>query len=304
MDMINVPIRRRALARSDSFESAPGAQQIRLRFIETRLCWRGRVNRKDLIEQFSISEPQASQDLSHYQKLVPGNIEYDAVSKTYRVTKSFKPMLVPGNFDNLLGHVLLEDGFVMPASAASPIMESLPIPQRAASAAVVRALSIAAQEGWALHIRYQSLTGSKSSSAKPGWRWVTPHVLANDGYRWHVRAWCHADSAFKDFVLGRIYESGEFGEPGAKPGEDREWLETVTVRIKADPALDEPMRKAIERDYAMSGGEAKISVRAALLFYFLQHLRLMDDGGRPEERQIRLINTEIRKRVRRNSDPD
>ena len=49
----------------------------RLEFIEFRLFWEGGINRADIMEQFGVSVPQASKDLSLYEEKAPGNLVYD-----------------------------------------------------------------------------------------------------------------------------------------------------------------------------------------------------------------------------------
>lgn len=44
----------------------------RLEFIEFRLFWEGGINRADIMEQFGVSVPQASKDLSLYEQKAPG----------------------------------------------------------------------------------------------------------------------------------------------------------------------------------------------------------------------------------------
>lgn len=39
----------------------------RLEFIEFRLFWEGGINRADIMEQFGVSVPQASKDLSRFE---------------------------------------------------------------------------------------------------------------------------------------------------------------------------------------------------------------------------------------------
>jgi len=125
----------------------------------------------------------------------------------------------------------------------------------------------AIRENLSLEIHYQSL-----STATPGWRRVTPHALASDGLRWHVRAYCHAKEQFRDFVLGRI-----MGIRGDQPSEvlgasDADWNEIVKVTIAPNPALTEDQQKIIERDYAMKGGKSVIILRRSLLFYLKRRL--------------------------------
>ena len=64
--------------------------EARFEFIEFRAYWHGRLNRSDLIDQFGVSQTQASQDFKAYQDLAPNNLVYDSVEKTYRRAKAFK----------------------------------------------------------------------------------------------------------------------------------------------------------------------------------------------------------------------
>ena len=50
---------------------AKWGQAQRLEFIEFRLYWEGKLNRRDLIDFFGISTPQASLDLARYMEFAP-----------------------------------------------------------------------------------------------------------------------------------------------------------------------------------------------------------------------------------------
>ncbi len=77
-------------------------------------------------------------------------------------------------------------------------------------------------------------------------------------------------------------------------GNDGQWQEQVEVVIEPHPGLSPHQRHAIEIDYAMQDGVARLIVRRAMLFYVLAYLQLLYDEGKPAARQIRLVNTEIR----------
>lgn len=47
-----------------------------------------------------------------------------------------------------------------------------------------------------IEVKYQFL-----SSPEPRWRWIPPHAIALDGFRWHTRAFCLSDECFKYFPL-------------------------------------------------------------------------------------------------------
>lgn len=66
------------------------AIEQRMRLIDFLLGHYGTIQRAALADYFGISIPQASKDLSVYNKLAPANMKYDAVEKCYRRTDQFK----------------------------------------------------------------------------------------------------------------------------------------------------------------------------------------------------------------------
>src|ERR1700737_783185 len=57
----------------------------------------------------------------------------------------------------------------------------------------------------------------------PLWREITPHAFGWDGFRWHVRAFCHMELTFKDFIISRCLAMGELGDPKGRAEEDINW---------------------------------------------------------------------------------
>lgn len=261
----------------------------RLTFIEARLYWAGRVNRADLIDQFGIQVAQASKDLTLYQALAPANIVYDKSRKTYRASDRFASLLLKSDADQMFAHLTLGDGWI----GIEPEMATIPVPARAAPPATMRILLQAVGRHEAVEIYYQSL-----SRPDPIWRQISPHAFGNDGRRWHVRAYCHTEAEFRDFVIGRILDYRPSGPSSISPAEDTAWREQIEVVIAPHPGLSPHQRRAIETDYAMEDGIARLTVRRAMLFYVLAHFQLLDDEGSPAARQIRLVNTEIRRMMR------
>jgi hypothetical protein len=62
--------------------------QQKMDFISERLRFAGAINRKDLVEAFRISQPQASADLQRFQKLYPNYMRYDSTRKAYVTVES------------------------------------------------------------------------------------------------------------------------------------------------------------------------------------------------------------------------
>lgn len=263
----------------------------RLQFIEFRLLWEGHVNRSDLIEAFSISVPQSTLDFREYLERAPGNMDYDKRRRHYFPTTTFKPVFISDSAEGYLSQLVAmgingkeqsHPGLI----GATPSFDILPSPERRVDRDTLQQLLRVIRENSSLEIHYQSL-----SSQSPGWRRLTPHALASDGLRWHVRAYCHVKEQFRDFVLGRI-----MGMRGEQPSEvqgttDTEWNEIVKVTIAPNPALTEDQQKIIERDYAMKRGKAVIAVRRALLFYLKQRLGI-DDGMEksPAAQQVVIVD--------------
>ena len=117
----------------------------------------------------------------------------------------------------------------------------------------------------ALKISYQSL----SSGAKR--RVIVPVALADNGLRWHVRAFDRDRKRFGDFVLTRLSMPEEVAEPSLEAeqlGADEQWARIVDMELIPHPGVQWP--KAIEADYGMTGGVLRVKARAALAGYVLR----------------------------------
>ncbi len=250
-----------------------GAEQ-RLEFIDFICFWEGEINRSDITQRFGISAPQASTDLTAYQQAAPGNLHYDLSAKRYLATAEFKPRFIKPNADRYLAQltalatdvISLEDTWL----SRPPEMSVIPIPRRKVDPLILRAVLRAIRSRRSIEIEYQSLN---TATPEPVWRWITPHAFASDGFRWHIRAFCHRDNAFKDFLLSRCCGTRAEGEPGATPEADGEWSKHFDVELKSNPKLSPNQRKAVELDYDMRDGVVTLPVRLALLYYFDKRLR-------------------------------
>ena len=263
----------------------------RLEFIEFRLFWEGHVNRGDLMGAFGVSVNQASTDLNRYIGMASNNIAYDKSARTYIRGPKFTPLFLKPDAGRYLSQLRsVADGILGRADAwigQLPLYDAAPTPVRGVNAETLRSVIAAIHRSEAMEVKYQSL-----SRPEPRWRWIAPHAIGFDGFRWHTRAFCLVDQNFKDFLLSRIIETR-----GTKPSEigadeDREWNESVVLEIGPHPDLSETQQKVIALDYGMRGGRAHISVRKALLYYALKRLGLDTDPAArlPKDQQIVLLN--------------
>ena len=263
----------------------------RLEFIEFRLFWEGGVNRSDIIEKFGVSVPQASKDLTLYQERAPLNVIYDKSRKRYVPSPDFSPRFLnpePAEYLNQLRSVA--DGVLDRSSSwigQFPAYDAAAAPVRGVSAGTLRSVIGAIRDSEAIEVRYQSL-----SRPEPRWRWLSPHAIGFDGFRWHARAFCESDQRFKDFLLSRFLETR-----GRRPSEvsaeaDTDWREEIVLEIGPHPELSETQQKVIALDYGMRDGKARIPVRKALVYYTMKRLGLdtAPTVRRPQDQQIVLLN--------------
>lgn len=260
-------------------------------FIEFRAFWHGRINRADLIETFGISLQQASLDLAGYADQWKRNLIYDKSQRAYVRGRNFQPNFITPNAEDYLAQLrAVDQGLVSREESwisVFPGYGATPTPARGVKAETLREVLSAIHAPAALNVTYQSM-----SKPEPSARWIEPHALAFDGFRWHARAFCQNDLVFKDFLLSRIVEIGKQGPVTADPQADADWHNEVVLEIGPHPELSDNQRRAIEMDYGMEEGRAQIPVRRALLFYALKRLGLDTDPAarRPQDQQIVLLN--------------
>ncbi|MDX9973785.1 MAG: WYL domain-containing protein [FCB group bacterium] len=233
------------------------------------------MNRSDITGFFGVSVPQASKDLSQYQDLAPENVRYDRSEKRYFATKSFKSRFLEPDAD----HYLAQLNSVIDAPSPlghgwltnPPSVDAMPVPHRRVDVSVLRQILAAIRAPASIEILYQSMNNERT---EPIWRRITPHAFGSDGFRWHARAFCHIDHKFKDFILSRILDTRNQGEPGELGTQDNRWNNFFEVVLAPNSNLGENQQRVIAQDYAMEGGNIRIKVRRALLYYFRKRLRL------------------------------
>ena len=167
-----------------------------------------------------------------------------------------------------------------------PPVASVPSPGRSAPEGLVVSAVEAIRTGSGLNVQYLSM-----NNAEPEYRKLSPVGFGHDGFRWHMRAYCHSRKSYRDFVLGRVLDWGPLPDLEPPAVEDMEWIAMVSLTIVPNPALTPEHQKVIEIDYGMKDGGVTIVCRQALLFYTLKRLGLnTKTAGAPEEHQIVLKN--------------
>lgn len=252
----------------------------RLRFIERSAFWRGVINRSDLQGVYGLSPAQASSDLQRYTELNPGALAYNLKLKRYEGVPEMRPVLHVPRLEDAVQLFLAAPARPAPffgpgGDGESDQVDVVDLPQRTAGVAAQRAVFQAVLSRKRLRLRYVSFSKRGES-----WRWMAPHALANDGYRWHARAWCYENGDHRNFVLGRILKA-EWPEPFGDPlPPDEDWSEWITLRLRPRHGLSEEQKRVVRLEYAMTGGSVTLRVRKAMRDATLMHLRLPPADGR------------------------
>ncbi len=249
------------------------AARERLRRVVVVLWGGGWVGRNDLTEVFGISAAQASGDLQRYAELNPGSMIYQTRRKRYEGAPEMRCVLHVPVFEEAVRELL---GVAVPVAAggggAQVAMVAMPV--RACDPGVARRVMISLLEKRWLSVKYASL-----KSGTHEWRKMAPARFGWDGQRWHVRAWCGNNGAWRDFVLGRMSEAKWPQDHADELPVDEEWEKIETVRLRINPALSPEKREALRIDYGLTGDALELSVRGAMKPYVLANL-FIDESHR------------------------
>ena len=246
-------------------EELSHAQRERLAFIDFSLNYFGEVSRADLIDKFQTGLAAATRDFATYKDLAPANMELIHQTKSYHRLDSFQTLFEHEPESILYGLAKgFGDGMSSPVVHSSSCIDNLSLVHP--NADVISTLMRAITQKSAVECEYVSL----SSGCKK--RIIVPHALVNNGKRWHVRAYDRDSSSFRDFVATRFKQlsivSTSIGETQSRAS-DKQWNRVVDLALIPHPNAS--VKEAIELDYAMTGGELKVEIRAALVGYFLRY---------------------------------
>lgn len=240
------------------------AQRERLAFIDFCLQFIGQLARADLVNHFKTGLASCSRDLTLYKELAPNNMTLKHETKQYYRTDQFKPVF-EHNPEAILGSLCrgFGDGLSQGVSPSEKCIDATRLihPDSDVIATLMRAIN----NRHAISCDYISLCSGESS------REIVPHAIANNGQRWHVRAFDKKSKEFRDFVCTRLQNVTEIQKPitTIQSGEyDKQWHNIISIELVVHPTVKHP--KAIELDFSMLGGILHLEVREALLGYLMR----------------------------------
>ena len=272
-------------------ESLRWGVRRRLEFIEFRLFWYGRLNRRDMAETFGISPQQASIDIGQYEKMAPNNLAYDPAEKAYTRTEDFAPAYLGETIERyLLQLVAMENRWMRPEDtwfdSISPL-EVITLRRRPINPTVLLRTLAAVRERLEIDIEYDSLTGSKKPS-----RTIAPHALAHSAGRWYVRSWARKHNDFRDYNLNRIKVVVGTRPSSIDPALDFEWTHMMNLVILPNPELSLERQNAVAAEHGMTDGRLVWPCRLSLSYFLMSEHNLDVEPGvlPPEKQQIILQN--------------
>lgn len=270
---------------------------MRYRLIETIALWEGRLTTQHLMQAFGISRQQASKDINSYlAEHAPTNLTYDTRLKGYAPSADFRPRFIDGSASAYL-HMLDQsrerpphiEGLARPYAHT----DAVELPERSVRPEVLRPLLRACREGLRLEAEYVSFNTPRVEV-----RVIAPHTLVFTGMRWHVRAWCEKNRAWRDFVLSRFRGTPDLLDHSVHGRAcDPGWNTPVEVILEPDSRLSAEQKQIIETDYAMQDGRLVLATRGALVQYVLQRYQLDPTKlhPNPAAQQLQVANLEALK---------
>lgn len=260
------------------------AQRERLFFIEFCLLFLGELRRKDLVEQFEISEPAATKDLSLYTELNPKALTYDLRLKHYRYTGG-RPLFTH-NVDQTLfalaGNQAISQSVEYVARVPSVVGTSI---KRQLPLMTVTTITRCMHQNLRMSAIYRSMNQGEQR------RELVPLALIHDGLRWHIRCFDEKAGRYKDHNLARFGDVWMLDKSSVDIEDDPDWTRWVEVHLVPHPSAAHP--ETTQLDYDMDASGKSISLRSCLVGYFLRRwpIDYSDDASdNPREHQLYLSN--------------
>jgi hypothetical protein len=247
------------------------AMRARLVYLDQCLTWRGQVNRKDLIEHFGISSPQAAIDFREYlERVAEPKPSYDTVRKCYLADRNHRGLpfaYESGSPGDLVRSPAFDDFSILPS------------PARQCPSIVMRQLYQAIEQRLKIEIDYVSMaTGLRQN------QWIAPANFASDGERLHVRAWSFHRQEWRDYVPVRVSPESSFltAPIGEDLPQDADWEEVIEILLRPHSGLADEQKAAVRLEYGFTEDILRFQIRRSLEFYIERRWGLNRPGARLE----------------------
>ncbi len=245
--------------------------QTRLKFIDFLLFFRGWFTRQDLTEEFMIASTGATRNIASYKEKEKENaLKLNEKTKRYEVASNFEPIFSFGFNRAVL--MLKKQAKKGKLGAGAPVpfeyTEKLTNPSISVLAAISRSIGAKA----VANVNYYSMTSK-------GERKISPHAFFEVGEKVYVRAYCHRNSEFRNFSLGRITQVTVMQESQPKEADhfnDDQWHRKVKLEIVPHESLSEGERGTLGLEFGLTNerGAIEVKVRAAICGFWLDYWKV------------------------------
>lgn len=261
-----------------AFEDLKYAQRLRLQYLDQLFFWNGAATRASLIKKFEISNAQAALDFRDYLKLSKKHaLVYNASSRQYLAENSFQRLSGPAQESEL---------FELLTNFSISHVDTLPDLQRAQNVKSFLPLYRVMRSKQSVEIVYQSM-----KDPEPEKRRIAPQNFASDGVRLHVRAYCFARKAYRDFIPSRIdldVSSLEMSTYETLPF-DEDWFTWSILTLRPHARLSSSQKKVVRKEFGFVEDVLEIKVRKALEFYSKRRWGLGQENPRLECISVKYI---------------
>ena len=262
-------------------------EEVRFDLLDHWLIWYGVFNATEIGKVLGISRQNVSLLIKNYLKARPeGTVHYNASRKMYEAGEGFVPKKHMSKSHLFLDHLRGQELITMyrPQKWWDPENEILfenldrygsPEPKQQIVSTIVKAL----REEKILNIRYQSRR--KDSS-----RLVSPNRLVYAVDRYHLRAFCHQTTTYRDFVLTRIFDATFFDqEKSSSEGvrlewvsesKDSAWNNQKILRFRPNKKLNPDVIETLKRDFPVIKGVLTIECNEATAPYIEMKFARLD----------------------------
>jgi len=242
----------------DTLQEIGAAQRERVKLIDQRAYFLGKVGRKDLQDKFGIAPAAATRDFNLYNRLAPQNLVYQPNIRTYVVSNSFKPVFeypAKETLQSLANDLAIDSITHEDALRIGRTLET----------------DLLATFTRAIHLNKTLECSYRSTDSGESIKQLVPHVLFDTGLHWYARGYDKTKQRFADFSLSRFLNAKELDTPPLEyetQAEDKEHQTIISLVITAHKNQKHP--KTIEYDYGMENGQLIKEIRAPFAGYLLR----------------------------------
>lgn len=255
----------------------PLTRQLRFEAIEMLAYWEGGLNATRLSKLFGVTIGNITKEVVLYRALYTEQLAYDSRKKVFKPTEQFMPRYIDTQWSSYIQFIqthinIYRTHFWHADALAISQANSIPV-----TPDVMQPLAQALHQNLCLDITYYSMTHPQGVQ-----RTIHPIALADNGLRYHCRAFDEKSQEFKDFNLSRMKNISLGQESEIDKKEDKAWYTEVSIIAKPHPAFSAEQTKVLMMEHDDTG-YMTLTTRGALVQYLVQMYNLTLEPDRNQQ---------------------